>query len=71
MFPNSMFPNKPNLPIVSKCPSCGLPNKCGLELGKGTCWCFTYPPLGKIPQQETDKCLCESCFKKKKLNDNN
>ena len=59
-FPNGNVPKDPR----SKCPNCGLPNKCGVEMGKGFCWCFNYPKLDKVIPDGED-CLCESCFKKK------
>jgi hypothetical protein len=46
-----------------KCTECGLPNKCGVALGKGTCWCFQYPNIEM--DKDSDVCLCESCLKKK------
>ena len=49
--------------VRSTC-ACGMPNKCGMEQGNGTCWCFSYPALGPLSAIDQDKCLCESCFKK-------
>lgn len=46
----------------SKCPECGLPNKCGLEEGKGTCWCFQFPKVDIIRDSST--CLCRRCLQK-------
>jgi hypothetical protein len=56
-----------NIPVDNRptCPQCGLPNKCGMEAGKGSCWCFSYPSLGPLSSIDQDKCICESCFKKK------
>ncbi len=63
-FLSHQFNTTPPKDVRSTCPSCGLPNKCGVELGKGTCWCFSYPSLGPISTIDQDKCLCESCMKK-------
>jgi len=47
---------------VSRCGSCGAPNKCAMEAGKSVsvCWCFTleHNHVGEI----SDTCLCKSCL---------
>ena len=48
----------------SKCPECGVPNKCGMEAGKGICWCFNLPAIENMNSKDTSECLCESCLKK-------
>jgi len=48
----------------SKCPTCGIPNKCGVEMGKGICWCFNYPAIENMNSKDTSQCVCESCYKK-------
>lgn len=53
----------PKIVNQSLCPKCGLPNKCGVELGKGTCWCFGYPKLENSKYEETNQCLCERCLR--------
>jgi hypothetical protein len=53
------IPDKPR----STCPKCGVPNKCGIDAGKGSCWCFMYPPIEHMNMKDTDTCLCESCLK--------
>lgn len=59
-FPNGKVPQDPR----SKCPECGLPNKCGVEEGKGTCWCFSFPTVEHLTVKDTTECLCQSCLKK-------
>ena len=63
----AQFPKgkEPKIPDVSRCPvkGCGLPNKCQVEEGKGTCWCFQYP---KVEDPDlSDACMCEEHLKEK------
>ena len=62
MFNCNMFPDGKGIKDTrSKCPKCGVPNKCGVEAGKGTCWCFMYPKVEMDRNEDT--CLCETCLK--------
>jgi hypothetical protein len=69
-FHSHQFNTAPPRDVRSTCSLCGLPNKCGIELGKGTCWCFSYPALGPLASIDQDKCICESCLQKKLQKDN-
>jgi hypothetical protein len=45
------------------CPTCGSANKCGMEKGDATCWCFALPHV--LPVSATEKsgcCLCRGCL---------
>ena len=46
----------------SKCPGGGKPNKCGIKAGRKQCWCFGYPKLDTVIDDDKS-CLCEECFK--------
>ena len=50
---------------TSRCPHCGAENKCGVEAGKGFCWCFELPSK-TLENKVTDdsQCLCRSCLEK-------
>lgn len=49
----------------SYCPSCGIPNKCAIELGKSssTCWCMTTEKTYN-PDTQYDACMCKFCLTK-------
>jgi hypothetical protein len=65
-FPSHQFPGgrSPEPAAKSYCPLCGLPNKCGVEEGKGFCWCMSYPAVEHLTVKDTETCICESCLKK-------
>lgn len=50
---------------ASKCPNCGVDNKCAMEAGKSAsaCWCMGVPVTGEL---SGDQCLCRSCLSKAK-----
>lgn len=55
----------------SKCPKCGVSNKCAVKLGKSisACWCAGLPPLGGEVIENAclcRKCLVEACAKQKR-----
>jgi hypothetical protein len=67
------MPDTANTPIdPSRCPLCGKPNSCAMELEKATgqpqgpCWCtqvdFNQGMLDRIPPQARAKaCVCAEC----------
>jgi hypothetical protein len=56
------FNGKPPIVVYkSKCPKCGAINKCGMENGKGTCWCFSLP-IAKIADGDHSNCYCQHCL---------
>lgn len=63
MFYCDQFPDGKKPKDVSRCPECGLPNKCGVDAGKGTCWCFRKERIKD--HYNDDHCYCESCLDKK------
>ncbi|MCP5327411.1 MAG: cysteine-rich CWC family protein [Sinobacteraceae bacterium] len=49
------------------CPLCGRGNDCGVEAGRGNCWCFsTGVPedlLETLPEElRMEACICASCI---------
>ncbi|MFY9127576.1 MAG: cysteine-rich CWC family protein [Limnohabitans sp.] len=57
---------------LSKCPICGEPNLCAIEIAKATgkpqepCWCvsvdFSADVLSKVPSNAQNKaCICSKC----------
>ena len=49
----------------SKCPECGLSNKCAIEAGKSasTCWCMEELP--KNYSVNENSCYCRACHRAK------
>lgn len=65
----------PNAPDPTRCPICGEPNRCAMELQRQTgeqqppCWCtqvdFSAQLLAKVPaQQQRLACVCARCAAK-------
>lgn len=59
---------------ASRCPICGQPNRCAMELARETglpaepCWCtgvdFAADLLARVPPQARDRaCICPACAK--------
>ena len=47
---------------MTECISCSKDFYCGVEAGKGTCWCFMYCRLDDALL--SDGCFCEDCLAK-------
>jgi hypothetical protein len=48
-------------PRATKCPRCGLNNRCGF--GQGTpCWCATSLAPVMPLESSADACYCQSCL---------
>jgi hypothetical protein len=56
----------------TRCPVCGLPNRCAMEVQRATgatqppCWCvareFTPDLLARVPEESRGSvCLCPAC----------
>lgn len=47
----------------SLCPSCGVPNKCSMEMGKSAslCWCMSVSIVPSVPLG-VEQCLCRKCL---------
>ena len=50
----------------ARCPLCGETNGCGMEAGKGTCWCMALKipaeVLERVPAEaRNEACVCERC----------
>lgn len=50
--------------IKETCPGCGLPNKCGIEAGKGTYWCFSETRMDANQVDFDKSCFCVTCLRK-------
>lgn len=48
----------------SKCPECGVPNQCAIEVGKSAsaCWCMAFPP-SELEVNDEKSCLCQDCLR--------
>lgn len=49
-----------------RCPLCGERNDCGVEAGRGNCWCFSerVPEdlLEALPEEiRMEACICAAC----------
>ena len=62
----------------SKCPLCGKPNQCAMEIAResgvdaGPCWCvnvdFSADLLAKLPADAQNKaCICKACAEQTQL----
>ena len=62
----------PALAAADRCPLCGEPNRCAMEIERETgqkqppCWCtqvdFSADLLARIPQEARRKaCICQAC----------
>jgi hypothetical protein len=60
---------------ASRCPLCGEPNRCAMELERETgqpqspCWCtqvdFTADLLARVPAEaKRQACICQACARK-------
>jgi len=51
---------------MSKCWICERAFFCGIEQGKGSCWCFDKPRLpleSALPEfKDASRCLCPMCY---------
>ncbi|HTQ73929.1 MAG TPA: cysteine-rich CWC family protein [Burkholderiales bacterium] len=44
---------------ASRCPGCGSEFECGMQVGRGRCWCKDVPSL---PNPGGTACYCPRCL---------
>ena len=52
-----------NAPDDGSCPTCGSANGCGMARGEAICWCFAFPHVLPVSQDDDrSRCYCSTCL---------